>query len=259
MNKNIAFSLSYNLVSETEKCLERIYSQNERGDFTHTVIDLGFPLLEGDKIPDDIGDAKQRNTEALKELAHKHGSGYLKLPNVGVQQNHSAFYHHAKPDDSDALISCDVDEVTLTNNWIRSMARAVKNSNIALVSLMQIDIEPLIKPDWYEEIWVEGERCWIMKGLLNWCQIAFKGEFLNKIGLMLPYPEEAKVYGYIEMLAKQFFPLGYNWALLPDVKCQHTNVGSLYRGWKDYIILDHPGQPQLSFDDYLQMKKEGLL
>lgn len=257
--RNIAFSLAFNLVSEAEKTMKRIYTQNDKEYFTHTLIDLGFPLLEGDKIPDDIESAKRLNTDALKELADRCGSEYLQLPNVGVQPNHTAFYKHIKVADTDVLVSADLDEVTLTDNWIRSMCRVCRNSNIALASLMQIDVEPQMKPEWYDEVFVEGERVWIMKGLLNWAQIAFKGEFLNKIDCALPFPEEAKVYGFIEGLAKQFFPLGYNWCILPDSKVEHTDLVPLYREWKDYIVLQNAHLPQIHFEQWLEFKRDGTL
>ena len=72
--RNIVHTLAYNLVSETEKALENLYRLNDRKDFEHYLVDLDYPTELTDVIPDDIGEAKKRNTEKLKALAAKYGS-----------------------------------------------------------------------------------------------------------------------------------------------------------------------------------------
>mgnify|MGYP001568893692 CR=1 FL=1 len=53
MNGKYIYTLSFNLVTEVEKATERLYKQNKH-NFEHYIVDLGFPLVKGDEIPDNI-------------------------------------------------------------------------------------------------------------------------------------------------------------------------------------------------------------
>lgn len=256
---NYALTLAYNLVSETTAATERLYEQNKKGSFEHIICDLGFPLLEGDIIPDDLQKAKEENTRALKKLAFCYGSRYVQFENVGVQPNWTTAIKLINPKDEDVIVGVDPDEVPIGENWIEKMASA-HSENIALVSLMQEGIEEYITPNFYDEIFILDQRVWKINVLVNWAFISIKGEFLNKINKTIPYPESAKIYGHIEgCLLPLIREHKYDWAILPDTKVCHTNNGSLYRAWKNFIILDHPEYQQISFDDFLDLKKDGSI
>jgi len=254
MNSVSCVTLAFNTPDQVTGAVERLYAQN-KVDFTHYVFDLGFPLEEGDVIPEDIESAKKNNTEKLKKLCWLYGSHYLKIDNVGVQQNWSRAIDIIQPDDSDVIIGCDPDEVVLDNGWVNAMTRVCRNSNFALASLAQVGVIETIKEDFYTKELFNDIVVWRMKGVVNWAQIAFNGAFLNKINRELPYPPTATIYGHIEMMIQDFKDHGYDWAIIPDIKVEHTNIGKVYRAYKDYIIFSMEGKPQIYFDEYLQMKR----
>ncbi len=90
------YTLGFNLVSEVQKATERLYAQNEH-NFKHLIVDLGFPLTEGDVIPENIEEAKNDNSNALKFLANRFGSQYVKFENIGVSQNTTQVINYLKP------------------------------------------------------------------------------------------------------------------------------------------------------------------
>ncbi len=258
MNVNYVITLAHNLTSETDKTTAMLHWQND--DLTHLIFDLGFPLLEGDKIPDDIQEAKNINSIRLQEMCQEYGSSYHQIPNLGVSQNWSRAIEIINPDDSDIICGADPDERTLNDNWVEAMGTVMRKENIALCSLKQTGC-PEIDPQYYDEHMIDGIRTHVMKGLTNWALIGMKGEFLNKIGRVIPFPPENKRYGYIEhLLSPKFFEHGYNWAILPDFGVTHTDDVPLYRAWKDEIIFRRNNySEQISFEEFLVLKRENKI
>ena len=254
MNRNIVFSLCYNTTDAVREAIKNLYGRNNKKDFQHFIVDLEFPLLKGNEIPKNIDLAKRINTVTLQDIASDYGSVYVKFPNVGVQQNHSQFYNYIKPDDSDVLIALDVDEDVITNGWVKAMADCLRSGKIGLVSLLQTDIEQYIDKNFYTIKEHHSYRMWVMKAMTNMALIGMSGEFLNKINLTLPFPESAKIYGYIESLVHLLAEHGYDWAILPDYQVFHlVQDGQLYREWKSWLIHQNIS-PQIPFEEWLKSK-----
>lgn len=267
MNTNHCFTLSYNLPSEVEKVTKLLYELNDRRDFKHLIVDLGFPLIEGDKVPDDLEAAKLVNTEKLKELAKDFGSDYVRLENIGVSQNWTQVYRTLQIADDDVLIGCDPDEWPLDNGWVKSMGDVIREGGFGLVSLMMTAHINVLRNRALNERWVAGRRVYILpNGSLNWALIGLHGKFLNMIR-EIPYPPNATRYGWIEgALTPKFMETGMYWGVLADFKVRHTDfelgdagTSSLLREWKNQIIFNIHQYGQLSFDEFLAMRREGRI
>ncbi len=194
-------------------------------------------------------------------MADEYGSNYLKFMNRGVSGNWSNVIKQMDMDETDCIIGLDPDEVTVNDGWVDAMQEVLKSDNkIALCALMMTDLETGFKERFEKQITevnIRGVRCYIIDGLLSWALIGISGEFLSKIGGVIPHPPKAPVYGWIE---SQLHPLikqhGYKWCLLPDYRVTHTNNSILYREWKDRIVFKvNQGQP--SFEEWLIAKREG--
>lgn len=258
-NNNLCFTLAFNLVSETNSAVERLYAQNDRKDFFHTIFDCSFPLIEGDKIPDDISEAKELNSISLKSLAEKHGSDYQKIHNIGVSQNWQQVYQYYSPDDSDILVTCEPDEIQHEDGWINAIANVIRsNGNMGYVAPMLIDHKENLKKNRYAHLEsINGYSVYVVSGNLNYGQIGISAAMLNKMGGM-GVPKKMPVYGGIESVlldaaAKQ----GVRWGILKDYTQTHTNVPILLRQWKNEIIFNINERGQYSFEKWLSMKKSG--
>jgi len=250
-HRNICFTLSYNLVSETTKAVKLLYNLNE--DFEHYIVDLGFPL-EKDIIPDDIQKAQKNNSRKLRELAGKYGSKYLKFKNIGVSQNWTAVYNHTKPSDDDILIGVDPDERPLDKNWIKAMEYIFKtDKTIGICSLMMTDHAKILSE--YAKKKIGDLDCYEPINLINWALIGINGKFLNLIK-EIPYPEKAPKYGWIEHglleLLKQH---KFRWVILCDYRVEHTECSTIYRQWKNRVIFELD-KGQIDFIDWLCDKKK---
>ena len=264
MTKNYCFTLCYNLPSEVEKATKLLYDLNDRKDFTHIIVDLGFPLEFGDQIPDDITLAKRKNSIKLKHLAYEYGSEYMQVPNIGVSQNWSSVYKALNMDNSDILAGADPDEHPTHNNWVRAMGNVLRSTDkIALASLvMDVQVKDIQGMTKKHKV-INGESTYWILGITNWALIGLSGEFLNLIG-EIPHPEEAIRYGWIESSLYKLIVLNdYKWVFLPDYQVHHTDfelgdpgTSSLLREWKNDIIfrIKETGQPD--FCDWLRNKKK---
>lgn len=261
---NYCFTLSYNLVSEIAKTTDLLYKQNDPATFKHLIVDLGFPLVRGDEVPDDITAAKMQNTEQLKALAKTFGSEYVKMPNIGVSQNWTQVYKYLKPDPDSILIGTDPDEHPTTDHWVKAMGEVMREGGYSLCSLMMIDHVGIIEQMPYREKTIAGHRVYILPHrTLNWALIGLKGEFLDKIKAV-PYMKEAPIYGWIERAMYQYLDdLGAKWCILSDYLVNHTDYtngspGSspLLRAWKNQLVFEIKTKPQVSFDQYLMDLKK---
>lgn len=265
---NYVHTLSWNLPSETEKIMERLYSQNFKNDFQHYIVDLGFPLEHGDKIPVNIKQSQQVNSNKLQVLAQRYGSKVMKLENIGVSQNWTNVFKTLKLKDQDVLIGADPDEHTLTHGWVNAMGKVLRSEQfkIGMVSLMMTDHVKLIKKGQYTEEIINGIRVWFPSVSINWALIGFSGEFLNKIK-EIPYPKDCPRYGYIESMTLPYFDkLGFNWVILPDYQVKHTDfelgepgASKLLREWKNLIIFKRNIYGQIDLFEFLKLKQEGKL
>src|SRR4030042_1523045 len=93
------------------------------------------------------------------------------------------------------------------------------------------------------------------------CLIGLNGKFYNHIK-EIPVPGYAPIYGYIEDMLLPYFT-DYRWCLLPGHTVIHTDYelgepGSsrLLREWKNTIIYKRDIYGQISFEQFLIMKRE---
>lgn len=250
MNKNYCFTLAYNLVSETEKAVHLLYEQNDKSDFEHIIIDLGFPLEVPDIIPVDIYKSKENNTKALKELSYKYGSTYIKMDNEGVTKNWTKMYQHFKPDDSDMLIAVDPDERPLHKGWVKRMGEICRaDKTISMCSLtITVQADKMNEFLCEKKTIAEGD-VYVMNGFLNWALIGISGRFLNKTSGLYPakgYP----IYGFMESeLYSNMVKYEMPWCMLPDHQVEHTYSSQLLCDWKSHIVWRVKELGQMSFDD----------
>jgi hypothetical protein len=265
--RNLCFTLGYNLTSEIEKIMTLLYQQNKPETFRHLVVDLEFPLEVGNVIPADIRAAKHRNSKKLQALAKRFGSSYVKFENIGVSQNWTQVYKFLKPTDDDVLIGCDPDEHPLNKDWVKAMGDVIRVGNYGLCSLMMTDHIDLMGNVPYTEKEVAGKRVYnAAAGSLNWALIGISGKFLNKIK-EIPFPAEAPRYGYIEAcLYPKFQEYGMDWCVMADYQVRHTDfelhdpgTSSLLREWKNQIIFKVHQYGQLSFEEWLKMRRENRI
>lgn len=263
MYKNYVHSLSWNLPSEVEKVTKLLYDLNNENDFTHIIVDLGFPLEEGDKIPDDIEKSKKINSQKLKKIASEYGSEYMQIQNIGVSQNWTSVYKSLNMDNSDLLAGSDPDEHPIHKNWVRAMGNVIRGEEkIALVSLMMDIHIPHIHNYQIKKKIIAGENVYWILGIINWALIGLKGEFLKLIK-EVPYPKEAPKYGWLEsQLYTQIIKNDYKWLLLPDYHVHHTDfelgdpgTSSLLREWKNEIVHKIKEKGQSDFCDWLKNKR----
>jgi hypothetical protein len=270
-NMNYIHTLAFNLPSETEKTTRLVYEQNSSVEFKHYICDLGFPLLEGDKIPGSIPDAQKKNTDKLKDICVRYGSTYIRLENIGVSQNWTQIINHCKLNDDDVIIGADPDERTMDPGWISAMSKVLKQPKVGVVSLIMPEQVEMMKKWAYTEHNIDGVRAIDVHGSTNWAMIGFSGEFLRLMG-EVPYPKDFPKYGYLEsFVRKSLGDLKYKCLFLPDYRVYHTDypkdpgAPKLLREWKNRIIfkanenLAEFGTKQMDFIKFLQMKKEGVL
>lgn len=248
-------TLCWNLPSEVEKVTRKLYELNNRSEFVHYIVDLGFPL-DGHSIPSDVEKAKAINTERLKDIARRYGSRYVRIPNIGVSQNWTQIAQHIGIQDGDVLIGQDPDEHPQTPNWIRAMAETIRaNDKIGLVSLMMTDHVNILNaaPDRM----VGGRRVIFPQAGLNWALIALNGKFLRLMG-EVPYPKDNPIYGWIESaMAPHFAQHGYTWCVMRDYLVEHTDfekgnpgTSKILRQWKNENVFHRPGR-QITLEAYI--------
>jgi hypothetical protein len=254
---NYVHTLAYNLPSETEKAVNLLYSQNE--NFKHYIVDLGFPIASDKLI--DIEKAKKINTSKLKGIAQKYGSEYVKFENIGVSQNWDQVFKYLKLKDEDVLIGADPDEHPQNEGWVNAMGDVLR-SGPGLVSLMMLDHVNILKK--YKPKNIDGHRCLVNPGQVNWALIGLSGWFLNQMGTV-PHPPNAKRYGWIEWAIRQEMnKYKVDWACLMDFKVRHTDfelddpgTSEVLREWKNLIIFQIKKYGQISLEEYIERKLKG--
>ncbi len=266
MNRNLVHTLCWNFTTEVEKSVKLLYDLNDRNDFNHVIVDLGFPLIN-DSIPKDINASIEYNTIILKEMAKKYGSGYLKINNIGVSQNWSIVYDYFKMDDNDILCCADPDEHPKDKNWVRAIGNVIRaDPKYAWVSLAMPEYFPILNKNNTIEKIVGSERIWEIIENLNWAQGGFSGKFLNEVG-GIPNLDSYPIYGGIEAASIYMMEqLGYKWCILPGYIVEHTDyekgsfgTSKLLREWKNFIIYNIDKFGQISLEKYLEYKKQGII
>jgi hypothetical protein len=260
MNRNLVFSLCFNLVSEAEKAIKLLYHQNDINDFEHTVVSCEFPLIKGDEIPDNIEVAKEENRYALQVLADRYGSKFLSIKNIGVSQNWDTLYRHFKPDDSDVMTCCDVDEIPLESGWVKALGSVLRaDDTIGYAAPTLIDNKKVLKNSNYAKPKVvAGHNVYEMIGSCNYGLLGISGRLMNKMGGLEPY-HATPIYGNIEsVLLTAIKKHGMKWVMLRDYTQEHTNVPILFRQWKNDIIFGIHKNNQISFEEWLILKKNML-
>ena len=259
--KNYCFTLAYNLPSEVEKVTKLLYQLNNREDFEHYIIDLGFPLTMPHTLVKNISEGKRINTIKLLDIAKKYGSGLIQMPNIGVSQNWTQVYKHLKVQDDDILIGCDPDEHPQQFGWVKAMGNVIREGNYALCSLvMDVNITDLANIA-YTTQRVANQIVYDMDGIGSWALVGMSGKFLNLIK-EVPYLEAAPRYGWIEAgVWEKMAQHKMKWCYLADYHVTHTDfelgdpgTSSLLRKWKNEIIFDVE-KGQISFDEWLVKRR----
>ncbi len=260
---NYVHTLAYNLVSETEKSVKLLYELNDKASFKHVIVDLGFPLEEGNVIPDDIEQSKRNNTKKLKALAKKYGSLYYKTENVGVSQNWTAAYKYCKLNANDVLIGLDPDEHTQCKGWVAAMAALLRSKH--KIGLAILSTAKQVRQQRGKAISASGYKGVIPRGFYAWALIGFRGDFIEAMGGKIPVPKNAERYGWIENeVTKALTKTKFNCCLLPDYTVKHTDYtlksegsSKLLREWKNLIVHQIKKYGQPSLDEYLVRKRKG--
>lgn len=258
---NYCFTLAYNLVTEVEKTTNLLYDQNRSSDFKHLIVDLGFPLVNGHDIADNFDEAKRINSQALAGIAEVYGSQYVKMENIGVSQNWTQVFRYINPGDDDVLIGCDPDEHPTDEGWVKAMGEVLRFGNTGLSSLINLDqVKPLSTMEVRRSV-IKGHRVTYPPDFsCAWALIGMRGSFIKAMG-EIPVPEKASKYGWIEQATyPKFKELGFSWCFLSDYFARHTvwDGNSVFQDWKFYVIQNTIGG-QISFEEYLTMKREGKL
>jgi hypothetical protein len=261
---NYVHSLCWNFPSEVEKTVDLLYGLNNKKDFKHVIVDLGFPLST-DELPINIRGSIHKNTIKLKDLASRYGSDYIRLDNEGVSQNWTKVYEYFNLDDDDILCCADPDEHPKNKDWVKAIGNVMReDDNYAWVSLTMPEHLSILNKSNTIEHTIGGERVWDIKGSINWAQGGFSGYFLNDMG-GVPYLKSHPIYGNIESASLEAMKdLGYKWCMLPDYIVEHTDyekgsegTSRLLREWKNFIIFNIERFGQITFEDYLEKLRKG--
>lgn len=248
-------SLAYNLISETQKACERLYAQNEY-NFIHLICDLGFPLREGNVIPDSIKEAQQDNSNALKFLAARFNAKYVKFNNMGCSQNWNQVINYLQPKDEDVLVSCESDEIQNEDGWVNAQANVITGGLAYCAPRLTEHKEVLENNPHVKLETIGGEEVYVISGNLNYGNVSISMKFIDKMG-GIATPSNMTIYGGLEaVLANQAKILGERWGLLKNYTTTHTDyekgtVGAskLLREWKNYSVFSE--KPQITFEQWL--------
>lgn len=252
------FTLAYSLCDDIDNVVRKLYEQN-KCEFSHLIIDLGFPLEYGADIPEDIGVAKQANSIRLQKIADKYGSEYVRMENLGVSQNWTQAMNYLHVTDEDILVGVEPDEVPQQDGWLQAMADVLKG-DIVLCSLVaegQYEWLQATKGVWAHRI-INEHNCAVVHGPTSMGLIGYTGKFLREIQ-GVPVPKEMGIYGSLEWASYGMVEkLGYKWCFLMDYGITHTENAPLYRAWKsDVVHGDYAGAKQIHFDKWLEIKRNG--
>lgn len=258
--RTLVHTLCWALTSDVERAVKSLYDLNDKNDFEHILVDLDFPLIKGNEIPEDIKKAKKKNSKILRSIADKYGSKYVKMPNVGVSQNWSTIAKEEEIGEGDVLICCDPDEHIHPQayGWVKAIADIIRsNEKYGVVSLMMEEQFSELNKNNSEEKTINGIRIIEVHGALMWGQIGIDGGLIKKIG-GIPYPKEYSIYGGLESAMLGYIDkLNYKWCFLPDYLFKHPewDFNDLLRQWKHHI-LENSKNGQVTFENFLEMKKE---
>lgn len=258
---NYVHTLSWNLPKLVEETTKSIYKLNDKKEFVHIIVDLGFPLMK-DEIPRDLVRSKMLNSQTLMDIATRYGSLYFETENIGVSQNWSSVYNFIDEDygfrEEDCLICADPDERPKTKGWIKALGDVLRSDEkYGWVCLAMEEYFDILNKNNTIEKEVNGHKIWGVIGNLNWAQGGFSGKFLLEEG-GIPYLEEMPIYGGIEHASLVVMKeLGYKWCTLPEYIVEHNDYekGSqghsrLLREWKNDIIFNL--DKQITFEEWLE-------
>src|ERR1017187_9217846 len=253
MARIIIHTLSFNLPEMIKEATANLYVQNKDIEFEHLIVDLGIPLEFGSDIPEDIELTKKVNSALLQDTAKRHGSRFVKAPNVGVSQNWNWVKDYVKLQDDDILLCCEPDERPREDGWVKACATVLQSRNIAWCSLM-MDGQPYDTLATAELKTIGGYKAYVTPTGYNWGMGGFSVAFLNDIG-GVPIPDGAPRYGWIEHgVYAKMQGTGWKIAVLKDYYHDHIESSALYREYKTDITSNvKQGQPD--FTEWLKAKK----
>lgn len=247
-------TLCFNTPTEVVDAVEDLHRNNDC-KFNHVVVDLGFPLRDGDKCPKDLDKSAEENSVVLQSLARKNNSHYVRTKNVGVSQNWEFVRDLFSVGDGDCLICCDPDERPQNIGWVGAIGDVLKDDSLCWVSLMMPEHEAILSNYRHELKTINGHRVYVMGDLINWAQGGFSGRFLREIG-GVQVPNGASIYGWLEhahydkMLAR-----GKTYGILADYYVEHTEASPVYREWKNAITSGKYAKNQIDFVEWLRKEK----
>lgn len=256
--RNIVHTLCWNTYDQVETAVTDLYRRNDKKDFIHVLVDLGFPLEFGNQIPEDIEAQKVINTEKLKTLADRMGSVYFKADNIGVSQNWTQVVKFMKVTEHDILLCADPDERVQNNGWVRAICDVMRyNKRYGWISLYMPEYDSILNDTNIRKYKYWETNVLEIVGSLNWAQGGMSGKLICKMGGVIPYPPKYQIYGGIESATmKHIKSNAMTWGVLADYKVIHTNEVPLLREWKDQIIHRIKEYGQMTFEKFLEMKKE---
>jgi hypothetical protein len=225
-------------------------------------VDLEYPLKDKFEIPKDIKQSIKDNTEALKAIALKYGSEYIKIKNVGVSQNWSAVAQCVKLTEDDVLIGVCPDEMIddKCGGWISAMGEILMHNTLyGYASLiMKEQFAELNENNSYNKT-VNGINIIEINGNLMIPILGLSGRFYKEMG-GVPHPNGVAIYGGIEQSLWEYAnKLNYKWCMMKDYIVKHpTDIDNdLYRQWKnDLIFGNYKGQKQIQFTEWLELKSK---
>lgn len=249
----VVHTLAYNLTTEVREATRLLYKQNANADFEHVIVDLGFPLVEGDKIPENIDKAKLMNAQENINTAIDYNSQFMSVRNEGVSQNWNMAFKQMKIANDDVLICADPDERPKNDGWLKAVKDVIVHGpNVAWCSLMMQEHLTYFQNS--KRINIAGHNVYILSGSLNWAQGGFSGKFLNEIG-GVPVPVGAPIYGWIESACSEKMKKGkYVVAVLADYFVEHTECSTLYREWKT-DVTSNVKLGQVDFEIWLRRRQ----
>lgn len=259
--RTIVHTLAFNTPGQVEKATKLLYQLNDRKDFIHVIADCGFPSYDGVTVPEDYEIEKGKNSNALREIAKKYGSEYIKIQNIGVSQNWMQVWNAMNMTTEDVIIGCDPDERPQTKNWVRDIARVLMgDKTMAVASLIMKEQFAELNDKNSKKNVVNGVNVIEVDGGLMWSQIGISGNFIKKVG-GIPFIQQYSRYGHLEGACLQLInKYGYKWCMVSDHISVHTDEVPLLREWKNYIIFRRDEQKeQVSMEQFLTMKKEGQI
>lgn len=293
-----AHTLAYNVSNFSIRTIRDFYNQNkeefEKGRIIYIIADLGYPLeLVFDRMLDQSGfytdlaqplpkhsvvtgalakdfvsdNLKMAVVEIFKDSAFRKNVHYLKLDNLGVQQNWTKMIeimNSLRPiEDEDIVVCVDPDEHVRHAGWARAAELVAATGNYGWISLMMTEYGSLLaqeekypsKKMFIQEVDEVGVKSEVhyrdMRATFNWALGGFSGKILRLMDWTIPPHSEGHLYGWIEQTCvPHFHKHGMTWAILENHEVGHMGSHPIYSKWKA-TMASRPGSQNEQFEVWL--------